>query len=74
MTRKAPTTQITAFDHMILSAGGRTDAEFEKTMMAEAPTLHCRLCAVAADALYRIVLRLEAGANRTVDRSHRRMA
>lgn len=74
MTRQAPATQITAFDHMILSAGGRTDAEFETSMMANASTLQCRLCAAAADALYRIVLRLEARANRTVDRSHRRMA
>lgn len=74
MTRQIPTTQITAFDHMIISAGGRTDAEFEQSMKADAPTLQCRFCAAAADMLYRIVLRLEARANRSHDHSHRRMA
>lgn len=74
MTRPANPNQITPLDHMIISAGGRTEAEIEGQMMTGAPALLCRLCAVAADALYRVVLRLEHRANRTAELSHRRMA
>ncbi|MGI3186711.1 hypothetical protein [Nioella aestuarii] len=74
MTRHANPNQITPLDHMIISAGGRTEAEFEQRMTSGTPTLHCRLCAIAADVLYRIVLRLEHRANRTAELSHRRMA
>ena len=74
MTRHITKSQITPYDHMVLSAGGRTDAEFERLMSTRHPAIHCRLCALAADTLYHLVLALEARAARSAERSHLRIA
>jgi len=74
MPRIAKPRQISAFDHMVLSMGGRTEDEFEARMVRERPHWQCAVCAAAADMLYRLVIKLEARANRTAERSHRRIA
>lgn len=74
MPRIARHSKMSAFDHMLLSAGGRTDAELEAQMLRGGPKWRCVACAAAADLLYRLVPKLEARAGRALDRSHRRLA
>lgn len=73
MTRNTAPTRLTEIDMMMLRAGGRTEAEFEQ--MARAGfglDLPRRACGALADALYAVVLRLEAGARRGAASSHLR--
>jgi len=75
MTRETHTTPLTEFDMMVIRAGGKTQAELET--MAEGGfgfTARCMVCAFLADTLYRVVMKLETGANRTTDASHHRLA
>lgn len=75
MTRKTHTTQLTEFDLMVIRAGGRTQAELEA--MAERGfgfAARCTVCAFLADTLYRVVMKLEGGANRAKEASHFRLA
>lgn len=72
MTGRANRLQLTEFDMMVIRAGGRTLAEQEERTL-NAADFRCRLCAILADALYQIVMRLETGANRSLKGSHRRL-
>ena len=75
MTRKAHTTPLTEFDLMVIRAGGKTQAELEA--MAERGfgfAARCMVCAFLADTLYRVVVKLETGANRATESSHHRLA
>jgi hypothetical protein len=71
MTRQTHQTHLTEFDLMVIRAGGRTQAELEAMALREF-RFRCRICAFLADNLYKIVMRLEASANRSVEGSHRR--
>ena len=74
MTRHSAQTKLTEADLMMIRAGGRTQAEFET--MAESGfgfAAHWKVCAFLADALYYLVIKLEAGANRATEASHRRL-
>ena len=75
MPRKKHETSLTEFDLMMISAGGRTEAELE-AMVRGGPgfDVRCRICGMLADGLYRLVMRLEAGARRTSEASHHRFA
>lgn len=75
MTRHSAQSKLTEFDLMMIRAGGRTEAEFEAMVKSGFGfDARCRVCAFLADALYRVVVRLEAGANRATEASHRRLA
>lgn len=74
MPRIVKHSRMSTLDHMLLSAGGRTDAELEAQMIRGHQPLRCTVCAAAADVLYRVVLKLEARAGRAQKRSHRRLA
>ncbi|AXI43277.1 hypothetical protein [Sulfitobacter sp. SK011] len=74
MTRKTHTTPLTEFDLMVIRAGGRTQAELEA--MAQGGFgfgVRCMVCAFLADTLYRVVVKLETGANRATEASHHRL-
>ena len=71
MTRKSQQTRLSQFDLMVIRAGGRTQAELETAPFGKLD-LGCKICAFLADNLYKIVIHLEAIANRSVEESHRR--
>ena len=71
MSRPNPHTPLSELDLMIIRAGGQTQAELEASART-AFGLWRPNCACLADAFYRIVMRLEAGANRPEGTSHRR--
>ncbi len=74
MTRHTAQSKLTQFDLMMIRAGGRTQAEFAD--MAESGfgfSVRCKVFSVFADLLYHIVIKLEAGANRAWEDSHRRL-
>lgn len=75
MTRHTAQGKLTEIDLMVIRAGGRTEAEFEAMVGGgfgfAAP---CKVCAFLADSLYRVVVKLEAGANRAKEASHHRLA
>lgn len=74
MTRHTAQTNLTEFDLMLIRAGGRTQAELQA--MVESGfgfDTRCKVCAFLADTLYRVVVKLEAGANRATEASHHRL-
>ncbi|NND22434.1 MAG: hypothetical protein HKO14_10125 [Silicimonas sp.] len=73
MTRQANKTRLTEFDLMMIRSGGRTQAEQEVSFL-RAAKIRYRTCAFLADGLYKIVMRLEASANRSVENTHRRFS
>ena len=73
MTRRHTSTPLTEFDLMVIRAGGRTAEELE-SMALNGFGFRCKTCAALADTLYRIVLALEAGTNRSDAASHRRLS
>lgn len=75
MARHTTQNKLTEFDLMVIRAGGRSQAEFEA--MVESGfgfACRCTVCAFFADTLYRVVVKLEAGANRATEASHHRLA
>ena len=71
MTRKTSHTHLCEFDLMVIREGGRTQAELEAIALSES-RLWCKFYAFLADTLYKIVMRLEANADHSVEKSHRR--
>jgi hypothetical protein len=75
MTQRAPKSRLTNFDLMIIRADGRTEAELEARLQAGFGfAIMSSACAFVADGLYRLVLLLEAGARRSAEASHLRLA
>ncbi|MEP1933330.1 MAG: hypothetical protein ABJI96_11195 [Paracoccaceae bacterium] len=73
MTRPHTQLGLSEFDLMVIRAGGRPAAEVE-SMAMDSFGFRCKTCAVLADALYRIVLTLEASSNRPDATSHCRLS
>ena len=73
MTRPHTQLGLSEFDLMVIRAGGRTAAEVESIAM-DSFGFRCKISAVLADALYRIVLTLETSSNRPGATSHRRLS
>ena len=75
MTQRPNQTQFNHFDMMIIRDGGRTESELESMVQSGFGfTALSSACAVAADGLYRLVVLLEAGARRSAEASHLRLA
>ena len=75
MTQRTPKSRLTDFDLMIIRADGRTEVELEAMVQAGFGFAVVRsTCAFVADGLYRLVLLLEAGARRSAEASHLRLA
>lgn len=71
MTGQTNMTRLTEFDLMMIRAGRKTQGELEAIGLRDTK-FRCRMCAILADGLYQIVVRLEARANRSVEGLHRR--
>lgn len=75
MTRHIPQSKLSEFDLLVIRAGGRTHAEFETLVLnGFGSAVICKVCAFLADTLYRVVVKLEIGANRAAEASHQRLA
>ena len=75
MTQRTSKSRLTDFDLMIIRADGRTEAELEAMVQAGFGfAILSSACAFVADGLYRLVLLLEAGAERSAEASHLRLA
>jgi hypothetical protein len=75
MTRKYTHTRLTETDMIVICAGGRSASEFETLFKNDfAISVRCKACGILADALYRVVVHFEAGARRSLEASHRRLA
>jgi hypothetical protein len=74
MTRHATQPQLSDFDMMMIRAGCRTQAELEGMALNKFGfDVLCRICALFADALYHLVILLEAGSHRSFEFSHHRL-